>query len=240
MGDGPSTTITLQPESVAQILYQVGFRQPDLVTMLAIGKRESGYTATAWRSENKPKDTGDFGLFQINYTADTPAAKLAVGYKKRNPDWFNPVTNARMAFYMYTLSGFGPWKASGNGYSPNGDPTYGTDIKEAQRVYDNAVKLGYIGKPFDDSGTWSPDQATPTIGDYVGVTVDATTGAVSNTINSVTDFLKLLADPNTWLRVAKVVGGILVALIGLNALFEETPTGQAIKQAVGKYATVAA
>ncbi len=88
-------------EEVAQLLYETGFRDEDLVAMVAIAGRESSYEPTAHRTDQDPaKMVGDFGLFQINYVNDTPALRQAIGLTDR-AQLLDPEMNARAAFYLY-------------------------------------------------------------------------------------------------------------------------------------------
>ena len=198
---------------VAQVAYQAGFRGDDLAKIVAIGYRESHWDPTAWRSQNRPNNTGDFGLFQINYGNDTDAAQKTVGYTNRNPEWLNPVTNARMAFYLYNRSNqtFAPWKAASGGFNPSGDPFYNVDLSKGYQAVKEAEADGLLGKPFDkvplDPATGKPFVNTSPADDvknYVGNALG---------INSVVDFLRLLSDGHTWVRVGKVLAG--AGLIGL-------------------------
>src|SRR3954471_19168517 len=99
----------LSAEQVAQIAAQAGFSGRELVYMVAIAKRESGYDPAAHRSDSdKSKLLGDRGLFQINSANDQTLIKA--GIIKNRSDLLDPVTNAKAAFY---LSGGGknlqPW-----------------------------------------------------------------------------------------------------------------------------------
>jgi len=124
----------MTPEELARILYDVGFRGESLVTMLAIAKRESGWRPDAHRTDRPKEDlSGDFGLFQINYTwfkesATGPLKEewLASIGADDPTDLFDPVINARAA-YKISQGGTNlfPWSVSsepGEGWSASGDP----------------------------------------------------------------------------------------------------------------------
>ena len=88
---------TMSREEVAQLLYEVGFRDDDLVSMVAIAGRESGYRPEAHRTNRDPSEmVGDFGLFQINYINDTPQFREAIGMTDR-AQLLDPEMNARAA-----------------------------------------------------------------------------------------------------------------------------------------------
>ena len=114
----------MNPEEVAQLLHGVGFRGEDLVSMVAIAGRESGYRPEAHRTNTDPeKMVGDFGLFQINYINDTPAFRQAIGLTDRS-QLLDPEMNAKAAHYLYERAGLKPWTAGPGGWRPDGDPPF--------------------------------------------------------------------------------------------------------------------
>jgi hypothetical protein len=141
----------LGADQVAQLLYEAGFRGEDLVQMLAIGGRESGYDPTAHRTDRKElqnteRATGDFGLFQINYV-HYPRLQAALGLKSIH-DLKDPITNAKAAFILWDGgAGAGHWAASKGGFDPNGNPLYGTNVTAARNV---AASAGLLGEPTGD------------------------------------------------------------------------------------------
>lgn len=139
----------LEREEVAQLLYGVGFRGEDLVAMVAIAGRESGYQPTAHRTNRDPSMmVGDFGLFQINYINDTPAFRAAIGMTDR-AQLLDPEMNARAAFYLYERGGLQPWTAAEGGWSAGGEPLYGTDVDAARAAVERATESGLLGAPFE-------------------------------------------------------------------------------------------
>lgn len=153
---GPVSTVTdssgaLSADQVANILYQAGFRGEDLVQMLAIAKRESGYKPGAHRTnrddlKNTEKATGDFGLFQINYS-NFPNIQRALGLKSIH-DLKDPMVNARAAFMLWNGgAGASNWGASSEGWSRDGDHLYKTDVTTARTV---ASSAGLLGEPSGD------------------------------------------------------------------------------------------
>lgn len=118
----------LSKDQVAQILSQAGWSGSDLQTMLAIGARESGYDPAAHRTDNPGGNTGDYGLFQINYI-HLPFLQKTIGITSMN-DLLDPVTNAKAALALKNQVGnFSPWNAGPGGFNPNGSPTYGTSMQ---------------------------------------------------------------------------------------------------------------
>jgi hypothetical protein len=150
----------MSAEKVAQVLYDAGFRGDDLVQMVAIGQRESGYRPEAHRTNTDPaKMVGDFGLFQINYTNDTAAMRAAIGMTDRS-QLLDPMMNAKAAFYLYQRGGLQPWTAGPGGFHEDGNPAYGTDVSAARAAVERAEGSGLIGQPFqpderDDNGAGS-------------------------------------------------------------------------------------
>ena len=143
----------MSAEEVAQVLYGAGFRGDDLVQMVAIGQRESGYRPEAHRTNTDPaKMVGDFGLFQINYTNDTPAMRTAIGMTDRS-QLLDPEINARAAFYLYQRGGLQPWTAGAGGFHADGDPSYGTAVAAARAAVDRAQSSGLLERPFDPGET---------------------------------------------------------------------------------------
>lgn len=69
-----------------------------------------------------------------------------------------------------------------------------------------------------------------------GQVVDGVISALNpfNAINSVVDFLKLLANPGTWIRVVKVIGGVVTIIVGLIMMGKQMglPVGKIAKAAV--------
>jgi soluble lytic murein transglycosylase-like protein len=137
--------MALSAEQVAQLLYQVGFRGEDLVTMLAIGRRESRYDPNAHRTDNPNPNafTGDVGLFQIN-SSNLGFLRQAIGISSMQ-ELLDPVTNARAAYAIQQQSGWQPWAAAAGGWNANGSPTYGTNVQAAREAVNNAQAQGLLG-----------------------------------------------------------------------------------------------
>lgn len=164
----------LSGAQIAQLAYQAGFREPDLTKIVAIAKRESGWKSDAWRTDNPGGNTGDVGLWQINYT-NLPALQ-AIGVTNIQ-QLLDPVTNARAAFHLYQQSGgLSPWSMGPNGWTAGGDPMYGATkhLAAAQAGVQQAVSSGLINSPY--SGGGSTGSMAP----------GATPGAAASTTGAVT------------------------------------------------------
>ena len=143
----------LSGEQVAQILAQAGFKGEQLVEMVAIAKRESGWTPEAHRTNNpKRNDVGDFGLTQINYT-NVPT--LVANHVINNvQDLLDPVKNAKAAYFLSKNgTNLSPWNATvGVGYDPNGKPLAGAYLNAARAAVANAQAQGVLGMAYVGAG----------------------------------------------------------------------------------------
>src|SRR3982750_110473 len=103
----------LSGEQIAQIAAQAGFSGRELIYMVGIAKRESGWDPAAHRTDSdKSKNLGDRGLWQINSGNDQTL--IANHIITRREDLYDPVINAKAAWF---LSGQGkndlsPWTMS--------------------------------------------------------------------------------------------------------------------------------
>ena len=110
----------LTEHELVDLLAAVGFEGKALKTAWSVAMRESRGRPVA---HNKNANTGDnsYGLFQINMIGDLGVSRLAkfqdvVGIAKY-ADLFNPVANAKAAYYM-TAKGkdWGSWGLGPNAY----------------------------------------------------------------------------------------------------------------------------
>lgn len=136
----------MKGEEVAKLLWNAGFRGQDLISMVAIAGRESGYRPKAHRTD-KPgqQKTGDFGLFQMNYT-NFPAL-INAGIMSQPTDMFNPVTNVAAAKWLFDRSGFHGWRVGDKGWDGAGNHLNNTDVAQATAYVKNAG----LGDPMPES-----------------------------------------------------------------------------------------
>lgn len=127
----------LSGEQVAQMAYDAGFRGEDLVSVVAISKRESGWKPTAF---NGNRATGDvsYGLMQINMIGDMGPARLAQFGIDSAEQLFDPQTNLNAAYTLYSRSGntlraWGGYKGLSN--------TFSTNMPEARAIVESAGLL---------------------------------------------------------------------------------------------------
>ena len=106
----------LTDTELVELLSLVGFEGKSLKTAWAVVMRESRGNPT---SRNNTASTGDnsYGLFQINMIGDLGAIRREKFNIEKNSDLFDPVTNAKAAFYM-TARGtdWGSWGLGPNAY----------------------------------------------------------------------------------------------------------------------------
>lgn len=132
----------LTAQQVAQIAYGAGFRDADLVAVVAIAGRESKYDPSA---HNTNATTGDdsYGLMQINMRGSLGPERRKLFGITTDAELFDPVTNMRAAYTLYKRSGLEPW----GGYKGRSN-TYGTDMNAAAAAVQAATAAGTLAKPY--------------------------------------------------------------------------------------------
>jgi hypothetical protein len=146
LGDvGPFGEV-LTGQQVAQLAHEAGFRGDDLVNMVAIAKRESGWRPKALNPNRSTRDRS-YGLWQLN-TLNSDMGRMEdlmksilgnMGYPTNNiPQDFDvlydPRVNAKVAYEFYrrngnTLRPWGEYKGESN--------TYNTNVGEARSIVQN-------------------------------------------------------------------------------------------------------
>jgi hypothetical protein len=155
----------LSGEDVARYAYNAGFRGENLVNVVAISKRESGWNAGAYNPNAKTKDLS-FGLMQINMLGTLGPARLKQFGLSKNEELYDPATNMRAAFKMSGGNDFYAW----GGYKGKSN-TYNTNLDVARQVVTSAGLLN----------TGDPDMRAMSRGGGGGTSVSTlTTGATFN------------------------------------------------------------
>jgi hypothetical protein len=178
--------MALSAETIAQLAYQAGFREPELSQMVAVARRESGYNPTAWRTDSPGKGTGDVGLWQINYV-NLPLLR-SIGITSMN-QLLDPMTNARAAKLLYDRAGFQPWTAGPGGWTAGGNHLYGTNLDAARAAVANAQRQGLLGQPYSGGGDGvgsaiAPGAAPgPAVSNTVQLPSDAQIHVIAGTYN---------------------------------------------------------
>ena len=89
----------LNESELKELLQAVGFEGKALRTAWAVAMKESNGRPLA---HNKNANTGDnsYGIYQINMIGDLGPARREKFDLKTNADLFDPVTNAKIAYFM--------------------------------------------------------------------------------------------------------------------------------------------
>ena len=106
----------LTDTELVDLLSLVGFEGKSLKTAWAVVMRESRGNPT---SRNNTASTGDnsYGLFQINMIGDLGAVRREKFNIEKDRDLFDPVTNAKAAFYMTARgTNWGSWGLGPDAY----------------------------------------------------------------------------------------------------------------------------
>jgi cell wall-associated NlpC family hydrolase len=138
----PNSSIALSAYQVAQIASQVGFSGSNLAIAVAVAHAESGFKPNA--TLHNTNGSTDYGLFQIN---SIHAALLQSG------NWSNPADNARMAFTIFSQSGWQPWVTYWKG-------TYLQFMPEASAAVDQLMLNPAAPQPSFQESTCSNTQPT--------------------------------------------------------------------------------
>jgi hypothetical protein len=134
VGSGRSA---LSGADVARLAYNAGFRAEDLVKVVAISKRESNWTPTAFNGNSATNDLS-YGLMQINMKDSLGPARLSQFGISANENLLDPQTNMNAAFTLYSRGG-NSLRAWG-GYKGMSD-TFSTDIPGAEAAVREAGLL---------------------------------------------------------------------------------------------------
>jgi hypothetical protein len=159
--------VSLTREQVAQIAYEAGAKGDDLVFLTGVPERESSYRPGVHRTDSaRSSMTGDFGLYQINYT-HFPALRAA-GIISNPQDLFDPRINAKAAVFLLRRDGRGPWTAGAGGWTAGGDANYGCNRAAAQAAVTNAASRGLLGQDYRTGSTAAPAARAGTAGATTG------------------------------------------------------------------------
>lgn len=214
---------TLKPYQVAAAALLGGFPPGEVPTAVAVAKGESSYNTT-------DSNSCCTGLWQVHRTAHADKIAAHGGLSKLT----DPVVNATIAREIWA----GNWCG---GRAPNGHcakyEAYGLSnagmswqakLAEGARAYAEVQQRQGRGETLQSmvgSGVQNADfLGIPTPGDTLGGIVDAA-GAIASTGQAMIDFGNKLgrwiADPQSWIRVAEVIGGGVLVGIGLRIAFNK-------------------
>tara|TARA_Y100000310_G_scaffold232883_1_gene235735 strand:+ start:153 stop:2027 length:1875 start_codon:yes stop_codon:yes gene_type:complete len=105
---------TLNQEEIARAARAAGFPEDKIATMTAIAMAESSGDSAAL---NNNPNTGDlsYGLWQINMLGDMGPERRKLFGIESNEELLDPLTNARAAYKIYELQGYGAWSVYKSG-----------------------------------------------------------------------------------------------------------------------------
>ena len=105
---------TLNQEEIARAARAAGFPEDKIATMTAIAMAESSGDSAAL---NNNPNTGDlsYGLWQINMLGDMGPERRKLFGIQSNEELLDPLTNAKAAYKIYELQGYGAWSVYKSG-----------------------------------------------------------------------------------------------------------------------------
>jgi hypothetical protein len=218
-------TTKLTPTQIAATAYRAGFRGAALVTAIAVALAESAGVVDNVSPANN-NGTRDYGLWQINSVHTQYDKQLLIS---------DPLYNARAAFAISNKgTDFGPWTTYDRSPKhPYNNGAYRKNLPTASAAATSSGldKMSIPGTDNKGGGLsgivdggldfLDPFGAVPGHGSPIGPGVS---GAVKGAMG-VGDFLGALSSPHTWLRVAKVVGGLALLGGGLVLAFRKDLVG---------------
>lgn len=117
---GEPTTSTpsgkaLSGAEVAKLMHKAGFRGEDLKTAVAVAWRESHFDPRAYNPRNKDKS---YGLMQINMKGALGPDRVKKFKLNSYDDLYDPATNARVAYELWSGKTSGAGNFPGAGWTP--------------------------------------------------------------------------------------------------------------------------
>jgi hypothetical protein len=117
---GEPTTSTpsgkaLSGAEVAKLMHKAGFRGEDLKTAVAVAWRESHFNPRAYNPRNKDKS---YGLMQINMKGALGPDRVKKFKLNSYDDLYDPATNARVAYELWSGKTSGAGNFPGAGWTP--------------------------------------------------------------------------------------------------------------------------
>lgn len=186
---------SISQQDAYQLALGAGFNEEEARTMAAIAVAESGLNTTAF---NGNASTGDksYGLWQINMLGRMGPERRDMFGIQSDEQLFDPATNARAAYEIYKMQGFGAWSV----YNSGRYRQYMNAELSTSSTTPSSAGLG----PVEGAST-NRTGATPTIssalsefGDYLsGLSKDVTMGLETPTRPTTTPAVNINANINT-------------------------------------------
>ncbi|WP_433478151.1 hypothetical protein ACQPZP_14620 [Spirillospora sp. CA-142024] len=213
---------TLKPYQVAAAALLGGFPASQVPTAVAVARGESSYNTG---SENSCCT----GLWQVHRTAHADKIARHGGLAKLK----DPVVNATIAHEIWAAAGgwcttgrvgqCNPWQAYG---VSNLTGSWKTKLAEGAKAYAEVQRRQQAGETLQSmagsggvEGIDVPNPLAPLQG-----AMDAA-GAIAGFAKAIVDFANRvggwIADPQSWIRVAEVIGGTLLFGLGLRIAFNK-------------------
>jgi hypothetical protein len=231
---------TLKPYQVAAAALLGGFPPGEVPTAVAVAKGESSYSTTA-------RNSCCSGLWQIHRTAHADKIRSAGGETRLT----DPVVNATLAKQIWAAAG--GWCTSGrigqcNPWQAYGVGAWKAKLTEGAKAYAEVQRRQAAGETLQSMVGGSPAAVPAALPGPIGDVADAGQ-AIAASGRAVVEFGnrfgRWVSDPDSWVQVAKVIGGGLLIALGLRIAFN-TQIMAATKQAIswvvpgGKAAKIAA
>lgn len=234
----------LQAYQVAAAALAGGFPPGEVPAAVAVAKGESSFDTDA-------ANACCTGLWQIHRRAHADKIAAAGGVDRLK----DPVVNARIAYQIWRAAGgwctsgrvgsCTPWQAYGIN---NAGMSWKAKIAEGARAYAEVQHRQQSGESLQAMAS-TAGIPLPDLGDVPGLggLIDAGS-AIAALAKAVVDVANRLgswvADPQSWIRVAEVIGGGLLIALGLRVAFHQQVMGigRTVAQAVkpgGKAARLA-
>ena len=211
---------------VARAAKAAGFPDHELVTAVAIAYAESSFNENA--SVREPDGSYSYGLWQINSVHGFAELTAASGA------WRNPATNAQLAKRVWDGSGWGAWSV----YKPSGGAGY------ARFLAARPAAVGFV------AAAVGPAAAAAGAG---GTGLELFEGAADDVADAASlaaeiakeplAILRWLTRPDTWVRIAYVIGGGALVIGGLFLFVRaatESVAAPIVKDFIGAKTKVAA
>lgn len=208
----------LTQAQIAEYARQAGMSDP--VTMSAIAMAESGGRTTA---HNPIPPDNSYGLWQINMLGSMGASRRREYGITSNSQLFDPAINARAAKKILDSQGLKAWSVYTSGayrkYLPGQS---GSGLSQASWDPLEDFWNDLLGKPKRGPGSeqWEED-----MGDLPGggsLMPDTGLGDVAKGLGTIAEAVQKtavwMADARNWVRVGYVVGGVLLAGMGLQII----------------------
>lgn len=213
---------TLKPYQVAAAALAGGFPPGEVPTAVAVAKGESSYSTTS-------SNACCSGLWQIHRKAHADKVAAAGGVEKLK----DPVVNARIAHQIWAAAGgwctsgrigqCNPWQAYGMN---NAGMAWKAKLTEGAKAYAEVQRRQAAGETLQSMAGASSAAAVvnasmPGPFDDVADAGQAIAASGRSLVEFGNRLGRWVSDPDSWVRVAKVVGGGLLVVAGLRIAFHK-------------------